>query len=92
MRPFSIPVMAKKNPPVGERRQIERPLQKLEIDKEILADQDDSDIKQGSLNNERGRQLTASFMYRAGSRTGPLNGLQHIIQYRSRRTELAHAS
>jgi hypothetical protein len=37
-------------------KEIERPLQKLEIDKEILADQDDSGIKQGSL-NKRGRQL-----------------------------------
>jgi hypothetical protein len=61
--------MAKKKPPVGERRQLppdreqqhwregNRLLQKLEIDKEILADQDDSGIKQGSLNNERDRQL-----------------------------------
>ena len=36
--------------------EIGRPPQKLEIDKEILADQDDSDIKQESLNDRQLRR------------------------------------
>jgi hypothetical protein len=37
-------------------KEIERLIQKLEIDKEILADQDDP-ASSRSLNNERGRRL-----------------------------------